>query len=617
MVIRQNLRADASLYIDDEPYVLDPGGQEPPHARETVETQPGDAGVEFERRLFNLALGWGQSKWTGPGGYDWGVANLHRRMAWRGGAKVTVRTHATAPEGAVSFCEYWDGVLANRRLVIVAPRHVYEVAPDGSVTVADLTGSIASAARGMSKGVRFRTDTMPAPKVYIARPSATATDYMVERTGAGTYAVSSNNKYASALGVAKDPGGKDVLWRVDENGQLNQSVAGNDPALGPSWALATYPIGETSSRAVDLVQQSRAMVIGKEDGAWTFDNVLNSIPITRGMEGTPATRNFHWIKDFNGMAIAPTAQGLVWIDGLEWGVCGPVSSNPEARNLRGEEVAVTHQAGNYLYCAVQQGGTAYIFLGSPRTEGQTGNDPLAWHGPVASLEATVTDLAVSTVDGPKLWIGYEGGWATIDLESDFSPKADAASGYIYLPEGALDLSGPGVVKDVRKVEFVTTASTPFGATNQWTLEVDDGSGWAAVDGDPVSSGVYAERYFETERSATRFRGVRLAYTGGAAELEQVVVRGTERPETTDEYTFRILVEDGAKKPSGNKIQQTAVTMLERLREMVDAGRKVAVSFGGEEFPARVTRMSDVAVRDSKVGAPDRMVTIVVRRIKLA
>lgn len=619
MDIRGNLSADHSLYIDGEGYTLDRGGEEPAYTRETVPTQPGEADAEFERRLFNLALGWGHSKWSNAGTYDWGIGVLHRRLSWLPGAKVTYRTHSTAPEGAVSFVEYWDGVAANRRLVIVAPRHVYEVAPDGTVAVADLTADIPSVERGMTKGIRFRAPTMPEPKIFIARPSPDTSDVMVVRTGAGTYAVSGNGKYAASLGVAKDSGGGDVVWRIDENGKLNQSVADNDPDDTNSWALAVYPVGETSARAIDVVQQARAMVVGKEDGAWTFDNVINSIPITRGMEATPSERNFRWIKDFNGMAIAPTSQGLIWLDGLEWGVCGPVSSNVAARNLRGTEVAVSHQAGQYIYCAVEFEGVTYIFMGEPRGEEQSGSGPLAWHGPVASIAETVTDLHVSTTWGNKLWIGFVGGWATIDLNADFSPVPDQPDGYIYLPEGVLDMAGPGVIKDLRKVEFVAPASKPFGATNAWTLEVDDGTGWAAVDGGPVTSGVYGERFFTTERSGARFKGVRLAYSGNAgdAELEQVIVRGTERPEMTDEFQFRVLLKDGPRSPMGVRAPTLALTQLDRLRKLVEEGRKATVVFGDQKFEARVTRMSEVAVRSAKTGAPERMVTITVRRIATA
>jgi hypothetical protein len=622
VVPRQNLVVDASLSIDGQEFALDDKAQQPSHGRESVPTQPGDSDVEFERRIINLARGWGESRYTGAGGYDYGTANMHRRMSFLPGATITARTHATPPIGDVSFCEYWDGTAANRRLVIVSPRHVYEVDPAGAQSVADL-GAGFTTAKAMTKGVRFRTGAMASPKIFIARQSATATDYMVSRTGAGTYAVSANSKYGGALGKGKDSAGADVLWRIDENGKLNQSVANSDPDAGASWSGASYPnslypIGEGSTRVNDLVQQNRAMVCGKADGAYLFDNVLNVIPVTPGMEQTLADGNFKWFKDANGMAIAPTAQGLIWIDGLEWGTCGPVSSNPEARNLRGTEVAVSDQAGNYIYAAVLSGGTSYIFLGTPRKQGDNGQDPFTWHGPIASVAQTVTDLRVSTVYGTKLWIGWNLGWGTLELNPDFSPKSDLATGYIYLPEGILDMSGPGVIKDLRKAEFIAPADAPFAAANQWRVEANIGAGWVAIDGSYVTSGVYAERYWSTETSHQRPR-LRISYASnaGAAELEQVIIRGTERPETTDEYTWRIVCKDSAKTPLLKKLSDAGLSQIETLRAAVDAGRKSIVSFGETTFTGRVTHVSDVAKRTGSTGSPEWVATIRVRRVKVA
>ena len=628
VVARQSLAVDASLILDVEEYALDDAGNESPVQREPAPVQPGEMDTEFERRLMNLAMGWGQAKYSGPGGYNYGDgAILHRRLSWLPGSTVTVRTDATIPIGPVSFCEYWDGTDANRRLIIVTPRHVYEVHPDGTCDDNDL-GVAFTLARGMTKGVSFRTGGMTAPKIFIARPSTTLTDYMVSRTAANTYAVSGANKYMAAVGEGKDPAGAQVLWRVDENGKLNQSVADSDPDSGASWSGASYPasnfpLGSTNTRVNDIVQQSKSMVAGKPDGAWTFDNVLNTIPLTRGMEQAMDAANFKWFKDANGMAIAPTLAGLVWLDGLEWGVCGPVSSNPEARNLRGIETAATSDAGNYGYSSVYYGGDSYIFMRTPRKETDTGSGPFTWHGPIAKIASQkVTDLKISTVWGKKLWIGYvnaagdTGGWGTIALNDDLSPVPDAATGYIYLPEGILDMSGPGVIKDLRKAEFIAPADAPFAATNAWTVEVDTGSGYTAIDGGSVTSGTYAERFWSTETSGRRPR-VRLKYSGntGSAELEQVIIRGTERPETTDLYTFRLRLKDGPKMPSGKRLPKTALGQYETLRGLLDLGRKVAVVYGETTFTGKVTYVSDVSQRKGLTGSPEYVVTVRVRRVK--
>jgi len=616
---RRNLAVNSSLIIDGRQYELDPGGSDPAYTRELVETQPASDDEEFERRILNLGTGWGNTRGGEPGTYDYAdTAVLHKRNSFLPGSAVTDRTHNTTPLGPVSFVEYWDGTQSNARLVAISPRHVYEYDSDGDVDVADL-GSGYSATTPMTRGVLFKNEFMSGPKIYIARRGTSSTHYMVERTGAGTYAASGNQKRAEAIGKGKDDVGDSVLWRITEDGLLNAAVGTADPSDSGAWAGASTSVGDTSARANDIMQQARAMVVGREDGAFTFDNVSNSIPITVGMRQTIAPWNFRHLKDFNGMAIGPTAQGLVWLDGLEWGVCGPVSSNPEARNLRGQEVAVSDLAGRHIYCAVLHDDTSYIFMGTPRLRGgDTGDGPLVWHGPVASIDEAVTDLHVSTVWGTKLWIGYNGGWATLDLEADYSPKTDAASGKIYLGEALFDLSGPGIIKDFRKAEFIAPAGVPFSSTNQWTLELQTGpSTWTAINGGAANQGVTVNRWWSTETSAKRIRA-RLSYSEntGAAELEAVIVRGTMRPEKTDQYQFRILLQDGPRMPRGNRLQHSAAGTIDALVDLSEAGRKALIVFGEAKFHGRVTSVREVSARVGKTAAPRGMALVTVRRTDL-
>lgn len=625
MVARQNLPADASLVLDGKSYIIDRGSDEPAHVKRTVRTQPGDPGSEFEKRIENAALGWGMTKDVGPGGYDYGApAVLNKRLSWLPGAAITDRLGAlTAPDGPCAFGEYWDGTDANRRLIIVSSRRVYEVQSDGTITHTALTALVPVGAK-MTRPTRYKAPTaMAAPKVFIPVQNGGATDYFIVRTGANTYVENTGTKRAVALAVVKDSVGEDVMARVTEEGRLNLTTEDTDPNAGASWATSggTYGIGETSALVNDLFQQNRAILIGRADGAYTFDNLTNAVPVTRGMEQTPDADNFRYFKDFNGITVAPTVQGLVYIDSLEWGVCGPVSSNPDAKNLRGREVAVSGQAGEYLYCAVYFGTTSYIFLGTPRTDEGTGHGLFVWHGPVASVSGRVTDLHVSTVWGKKLWLGFADTFKTLDLNDDFSPKSDATSGYIYLPEGVFDQAGPGVIKDFRKAEFIAPAGVPFGAANKWSLELETtpGSGtYVAIDGGAVSSGVYAERFWTTETSGRRLRG-RIAYTdnGGSAELEAVIVRGTQRPESTEEHDFRVTAADGQRTPGGIRMEKTAETVAEELFALRDSGRKTAVSYGLESFTGQVTDVREVIARSGERAAPVRVFSVTVRRIKTA
>lgn len=603
MTVRSEvLHLASDIILDGEPYEL----ADNQYTVETVPTQPGDGEEPWEKRIDNWALGWGSSRYEQPGTYDYGApATLHRRGVFLPGSAVTALSPGTAPTGNVSFGEYWDGTDANRRLIIVSARHVYEVNSAGTISTNTLTTLVPSTAR-MAKPTRFRTPGMAAPKVFIPVQNGGATDYFITRTAANTYIENTGSKIARAFAAGKDIDGQDVLYRVDEDGELNLTTTGSDPNLAASWAGSTYGAGETSSRVNDLYQQHRAILAGKEDGVWTFDSRLNAVPVTPGIGQTPDADNFTYFKDANGMAVAPSAQGIVWIDGLDWGVCGPVSSNPNAENLRGPEPAVSAVAGNYIYAAVYDGSDSHIFLGTPRLQGDIGEGPFTWHGPIAIVENyQVMDLFVSTIYGTKLWWGAVAKFGYINLkDADFSPETDHTSGSIYLPEGILDIDGPGIIKDFEKVEFITRAARPFSSTNAWTFDVETtpGSGtYVSVDGGATgaSDGVVADRYWSTETSGKRFRS-RISYSNnsGTAELEAVVVRGTQRPENTSVYTLVVRAREGQRNRRGARDLRKATSVRDTLVALKDSGRKTALLLGDSSVTVRVV---SVQTRTSAVG----------------
>lgn len=621
MTVRHEvLHLNAPVKIDGEEFML---ADDAYTVDDDVPTQPGDAEQEWERRIENWGLGWGSSRYEQPGTYDYGYpANLHRRGTFLPGAAVTALSPGTAPTGNVSFGEYWDGTTANRRLIVVAARHVYEIDSVGNVVVNTLTTAVPSTAR-MGKPTRFRTPGMAAPKVFIPVQNGGATDYFIVRTAANTYIENAGSKIARAFAAGKDIDGQDVLYRIDEDGELNLTTTGSDPSVGASWAGSTYSAGETSSRANDLYQQNKAILIGKEDGVWTFDSRLNAIPVTPGFDQTPDADNFTYFKDANGVAVAPSAQGIIWIDGLEWGTCGPVTSNQMARNLRGSEPAVSATAGSYIYSAVYDGSNSYIFMGTNRLQGDTGEGPFTWHGPVAVVTGfQVMDLFVSTVFGTKLWWGAVAKFGYINLKSaDFSPETDSTSGYIYLPEGILDVDGPGVIKDFRKCEFITRAAVPFSSTNAWTLELETtpGSGtYTAINGGVTGSSdsVVASRYWTTETSGKRLRA-RIAYSGnsgGTAELEAVVVRGTQRPETTSVYTFVLNLEQGQRNRTGARMWKNPRTRIANLVALKNAGRKTVIAVGDLSITGYIVSVGEELTQKGEKLPPKNTVQVKVRKV---
>lgn len=608
---------DAPLILGGEEYLLERSDQA--HTTQFVPTQPGDPGEEFAVRFENFAFGWGHSKYLERGHYDYGEpANLHRRLSWRPGAAVTNRTPGSAPNGPVSFVEYWDGTAANRRLIAISPRYIYEFDSAGSVDTVDMGAGYDGSTKSMTRGIRYKNQNLSAPEILIAVQGG-ATDYFVRRTASTpTYAATAANKVAVAIGEGKDPTNEAVVWRVDENGELNQLVAGGDPDSAGSWAGSTHPIGETSVLSNDFIQQAKRALVGRVDGIWSFDNVGKSVPVA-ALRNVLDDRNCMGMKDVNGMAVAPTIAGLIWVDGLEWGACGPISSNKEATGVSGREVAVSALAGEYLYSAVYDGSDSHIFLGTVRTETRTGSGhgPFIWHGPVAIVSGEeVTDLEVSTVWGKKLWIGTRTKIETLDLQDDFSPETDVASGYIYLPEGCLDDAGPEIMKEIHAAELVAPAANPFAASNAWAVEVDLGSGWESM-GVANSGGSYSKQSFSTEKTSRRPL-VRLAYTGntGSAELETFVVTGLARPAGRWHHSFTIEVRQGQVTSRGKRTWLTPEGTEDTLRALVgpSGGWQGTVTWGETSFNGKVVSIEEIQQGRSNFLGPTKLFRLEIAEI---
>jgi len=599
---------DAPVIIDSKEYILDDEADTPVR-QSFVRTQPGDDGEEFHERIENFALGWGHSKQLERNTYDYGYpANLHRRLSFLPGCTVNEYTPATVPIGPGTLMEYWDGTAANRRLIVITPRHIYEVTPAGVVSTTDM-GVNFTTARAMTYGVLFRNTSTSVPRVYVARQSATATDYFVTRSTAGVWALTASLKRADAIAGGKDQTGANVLWIVNPDtngGELQQCVADADPEAAGSYGATTYPIGEVSMRTNFVMQQAKRMLCCRPDGIFGFDNVARSIPLTPGLEALLDDRNGFGAADFNGMGVVPTIAGLVWIEGLEWGMCGPISSNSDARSLRDVREVAFAAAGEYAYAATWDGTNSYIYLGTVRSERNTGSGtgPFIWHGPIAVLPSVrVSDLKASTVWNKKLWIALHDGFAAIDLEDDFSPTPNSTTGYIYMPEGVLDRGGPQVIKEVHSVEFIAPASAPFDANDTWGADFNFGSGWESIG--IANSGTYAKKEFATEKAARRPL-MRLAYAWNAtAELEAVIVNGIERPEGRWHYVYQFKATERQRKPGGAQTYRHPQTVEEDLKALREAGWVGLVQWGQTSINGKVVSVTPITKPEGRNQEPTR------------
>lgn len=582
---------NTELIIDGKEYVFDPES-ESPHDTVPVPIQQAEEKTEFNERIENFALGWGNSKQMEKNTYDYGYpAILHRRLSFFPGAEVLEYTPVSpVPIGPTSFVQFWDGVESNRRLIVISPRHIYEITTAGAVASFDM-GANFTLTRGMTKGVRFRNASTSVPRIYVARQSDTATDYFVTRSVTGTWALTASNRRADAIASGKDQTGANVLWIADPDangGELRQCVADADPEISGSYGTTTYPIGEVSVRTNDLIQQNKKMLCARPDGIFTFDNVARSAPVTPGLESLLDARNGFNAKEFNGMAVIPFISGLVWVEGLEWGYCGPISSNRDARNLRQAREVAFASAGDYAYSATYDGADSYVYLGTVRTERETGSGtgPFVWHGPIARCQGVeITDMDVWTGYEKKLWLGFRDGFGAIDLYPDFSPVPSEPSGHIYMPEGVLDRSGPAIVKEIHSVDLIAPAGAPFNATNTWGVDFDFGSGWESIG--VANSDVYSRKTFATEKTSRRPK-MRLAYAStGTAELEAVVVNGVERALVRNHHTFRLKAEERQRKPGGAGTWRHPQTVEEDLLALRTSGWVGTIAWGGTSINGKV------------------------------
>jgi hypothetical protein len=351
-------------------------------------------------------------------------------------------------------------------------------------------------------------------------------------------------------------------------------------------------------RINDIYQIGRYVYVGREDGIWTFDAFVNAIRVTAGLEATPARYQCMPMKSWGGMLIAPTQQGLIWVVGTEWGVAGPSTTANIWRidELRGFDSAASAQAGSWIYAALYNPATdvSWLFLGSASGNDQT---PFVWHGPFAKVTGQITDLAVSTVYETRLWIGWSGnspGVGYIPLGPDMLPadSGRSTSGYIYLPDGLLDLGEPGVLKDIRKVELHAPSTAPFGSANDWRVEFWADGSWVGPIA-TVDKGTLRELYYDVRTYRGKAR-LRYESDGSApAVLSGGQVRAVMRPEMAWVWTARLRSRDNARLPSGVTSAETRETMLKRLRELAEAPRVVSVVAGDASFMAHVTGVREV------------------------
>lgn len=580
----RDLPRDATVLIDGRRFNLLP---ETRVRIEEVPNQPAQP-QEWQRFLSTAGIGWGANVLQRTGEYAYAdTAVLHRPLLLLPGLLLSKITGFTPLSGSFpSICEYVNQSESSRRLVIITARHAYEIDSSGAMTVIDM-GTGFDLTRPMAKGVLYRSESMPEARLYVSRPSVSASDPMVERLANGTWRVSPNGKYAEALAVGQDATGLAVLWRVTESGRLNQAVATADPSDPGAWQAdsASTPIGTRIAVTNDMMQIGRALYVARTDGVWTFDNMANSIHVTKGHESTFDQASGKWLKEANGALLAPTPFGLIMVEGLTWSPVGPISTNLEQRWLPARDVVCSQQWGQSIYAAVWEpaANVSWIFHGTWLRAGDTTMGPFTWHGPVAVCPGRVTDLHISTVWATALWITTDEPalyYGLLNAAGD--PLPTTTAGTIYFPDGSLEVSGPGVGIELRKAEYVYPSAFPYdGNANSWTVEVLDPatSQWIPPDTTRVMAPTLVSGYWTSLPLLYRTQ-VRLRYSTNdpaRCALQGVILRGLDRPEHTRIYRLQVLLRDRPLSALGPREDRAKEDDLEFLRGLLESGRVVTAA----------------------------------------
>src|SRR5690606_37538419 len=99
------------------------------------------------------------------------------------------------------------------------------------------------------------------------------------------------------------------------------------PTTASNWSPATggtgYQVGDPGIAITDLATWGRFLVVGKEDGLWTFDEDLKAIPRLPDLAVFRDPQNCVGMTESGGYLYVPHIAGLVrWAPG-EYAIVGP------------------------------------------------------------------------------------------------------------------------------------------------------------------------------------------------------------------------------------------------------------------------------------------------------
>jgi hypothetical protein len=274
-----------------------------------VTDQDVDAQQEVTMRFADMSKGGGFT-WQGPDGtYDW--AN-----GWdlsTPGKAVTWPVYASGASFTSTDSRGWALYLGGF-LYIARGRYIKKYVPDATPSS---TWAVAD------------TKDLGASNVIGGRPVAfRGKGYFPVRIGAGGSATNWQELTPGGTDSwASGPAGKEALcfevWREElVRGNTNViSKCSVTPTTGGNWG-ADYTVGDSGFNITDLMVYGRILLIGKQDGIFSFDETLNAVNVLRDLVGIADDSNFMGMNVIQGRVYAPHKMGLIEYSGDTWQFVG-------------------------------------------------------------------------------------------------------------------------------------------------------------------------------------------------------------------------------------------------------------------------------------------------------
>lgn len=507
-----------------------------------------------------LHLGYGEERQRVEGMYNYSE-NVDARFyeAVIPGPKVTKLT-VNNYTSAVRGFEEFDGVLW-----VNSGRYINKILPTNLITSKDL--------EDFAVGQFCYDMTVFDGKLIVACGDS---GHLVTRDDTATWE-EATDVYAKFLTVWQD-----ALYATlaDEDGnysghEVAMLSSGSDAKSWANWS-GLNKIGDETSEITSLAALHSLVFVGKEDGLHGLDSSWISPPLTPEMRSYRSAYNCEDMIAWHGQVWVPHLRGLLaYTDmgdsGFSLRSVGPGRNVSDDNPVRGR---VTALAGddNWLYASVYNGTDSYILAGKPIES--DGMGMMVWHPIVHLADTFCNALHISGLwSSPRLFFGMDQnvGYIVLPRNSDNPLQDDncryATGGTIYY--SAHSWNAPNTTKLWKSIE-IQADNLSLMQYITVSYRVDKGA-WVKAGTAKVSpsvsigltSGAVSGNEIEVKLEFTQ----QTDYV--PIIVRAVIIRGLERPSTTDVITAIVRCANNLPLRTGGTCPRSGATILAELKAMAE------------------------------------------------